>query len=88
VPLRQRRFGHLEQRGVAAALERCRVLTEAIVAKLGEKTPQRLDIAALAEFKASLEHAASVLNEQRFRDDDESPNPLPPPATTSEPQGS
>jgi hypothetical protein len=68
VPVRQRRFGHLEQRGVAAALKRCRVLTDAIVAKLGEKTPQRLDIAALAGFKASLEHAASLLNEQRFND--------------------
>jgi hypothetical protein len=44
------------------------VLTDAIVAKLGEKTPQRLDIAALAGFKASLEHAASLLNEQRFND--------------------
>ena len=44
------------------------MLTDIIVAKLGEKTPQRLDIAALAEFKASLERAASLLNDQRFND--------------------
>jgi hypothetical protein len=50
----------LEQNGVAAALERCRALAEQIHSEIHSKSPDRLDIGALAEFQVALERAASV----------------------------
>jgi hypothetical protein len=62
--MKERALSSIEESGIAAALERCRVLAERIDAELREKKPERLDIAALAEFQVSLERAAAVLNEQ------------------------
>jgi hypothetical protein len=53
----------IEENGIAAALERCRALTDRINTELGGK-PGHLNIASLAEFQVALERAASVLNEQ------------------------
>jgi hypothetical protein len=54
----------IEENGIAAALERCRALTDRINTELGGKKPGHLNIASLAEFQVALERAASVLNEQ------------------------
>ena len=54
----------IEENGIAAALERCRMLAAQIDAELGGKKPGHLNIAYLAEFQVALERAASVLNEQ------------------------
>jgi hypothetical protein len=62
--MKERALSSIEQSGIAAALERCCLLAGRIDAELREKKPERLDIAALAEFQVSLERAASVLNEQ------------------------
>jgi hypothetical protein len=62
--MKKRALSSIEQCGIAAALERCRVLAHRIDAELREKNPERLDAAALADFQISLERAASVLNEQ------------------------
>jgi hypothetical protein len=62
--MKERALSSIEQSGIAAALERCRVLAQRIDSELREKKPERLDAAALADFQVSLERAASVLNEQ------------------------
>jgi hypothetical protein len=54
----------IEENGIAAALERCRALTDRINTELDGKKPGHLNIASLAEFQVALERAASVLNEQ------------------------
>ena len=51
----------IEENGIAAALERCRMLAAQIDAELGEKKPEHVNVASLAEFQVALERAASVL---------------------------
>jgi len=52
----------IEKRGALAALDRCRLLADQIESDLrGKKVEHFVNISALADFQASLEHAASVL---------------------------
>jgi hypothetical protein len=51
----------IEEDGIAAALERCRMLAAQIDAELSRKKPEQLKLRLLAEFQVSLERAASVL---------------------------
>jgi hypothetical protein len=51
----------IEENGIAAALERCRMLAAQINGELGGKKPEDLNIASLAEFQVAIECAASVL---------------------------
>jgi hypothetical protein len=60
--MKKRALSSIEQNGIAAALERCRMLAQRIDAELREKKPEHLDAAALADFQVSLERASSVLN--------------------------
>jgi hypothetical protein len=71
--MKKKALSSIEESGVAAALERCSALAERIDAELREKKPERLDIAALAEFQVSLEHAASVFRQGSIHP----PSPLP-----------
>jgi hypothetical protein len=76
--MKKKALSTIEENGVGAALERCRALVERIDADLGDKKPEDLDIAALADFQVSLERAASVLSEQLHLsgdDDDDYQNP-------------
>jgi hypothetical protein len=57
---KNRALGSIEQNGVAAALERCRELSQEICMKLQAKNPDCLDIRALAELQVAIERAASV----------------------------
>ncbi len=51
-----------EKAGIEAALSRCRALAAQIASKLHNKRPEHLvDKLSLADFYASLEHAADVL---------------------------
>ena len=51
----------IEENGIAAALERCRMLAAQIDAELSGKKLEQLNVGLLAEFQVSLERAASVL---------------------------
>jgi hypothetical protein len=52
----------IEKAGTKAALDRCRILADRIASELREKRPEHFaNILWLAEFQASLECAASVL---------------------------
>jgi hypothetical protein len=54
-----------EKAGVKAALNRCRVLAGQIESELRNKRPEHIvDKLSLAEFCASLEHAAKVLGQK------------------------
>ena len=56
----------IEKAGTKAALDRCRMLAGRIASDLREKKPDHfVNIFSLAEFKASLERAASVLEQNR-----------------------
>ena len=59
----KRALSEIEKRGTAAALDRCRVLTEQIDGDLRNKKRRHLfnNISLLAEFQVSIERAASVL---------------------------
>jgi hypothetical protein len=69
----------LEQNGVAAALERCRVLAKQIYDEIHERSGS-VDIEALAEFQVALERAASV-RLRASRPKRSTKKLLPPPAT-------
>jgi hypothetical protein len=60
----KRALSEIEKRGVAAALDKCRVLAEQIDGDLRNKKRSHLfnDISLLAEFQVSIERAASVLD--------------------------
>jgi hypothetical protein len=54
----------IEKAGTKAALDRCRMLADRIAKDLRETKPEHfLNILSLAEFQASLECAASVLEQ-------------------------
>jgi hypothetical protein len=54
----------IEKAGTKAALDRCRMLADRIASDLREKKPEHfVNILSLAEFQASLERAASVLEQ-------------------------
>jgi hypothetical protein len=54
----------IEKAGTKAALDRCRMLADRIANDLRETKPENfLNILSLAEFQASLERAASVLEQ-------------------------
>jgi hypothetical protein len=54
----------IEKVGTKAALARCRMLADWIASDLREKKPEHfVNILSLAEFQASLERAASVLEQ-------------------------
>jgi hypothetical protein len=54
----------IEKAGTKAALDRCRMLADRIASELREKEPEHfVNILWLAEFQASLECAASVLEQ-------------------------
>ena len=54
----------IEQAGTKAALDRCRMLADRIASELRDKEPEHfVNILWLAEFQASLECAASVLEQ-------------------------
>jgi hypothetical protein len=55
----------IEKAGTKAALDRCRMLADRIASELREKAPEHfVNILWLAEFQASLECAASVLEQK------------------------
>jgi hypothetical protein len=60
----KRALSEIEKRGAAAALAKCRMLTEQIDGGLGNKKLRELfnNISVLAEFQVSIEHAAPVLD--------------------------
>jgi glutathione S-transferase len=70
-------FGSLdptEKAGIEAALNRCRALAAQIESELGNKRPEHfVDKLALADFYASLEHAADVLGQKRRRSVENTP---------------
>jgi hypothetical protein len=54
----------IEKAGTKAALDRCRMLADRIASDLREKKPEHfVNILSLAEFQASLERAASELEQ-------------------------
>ena len=55
----------IERTGTEAALDRCRSLAAQIASELRNKRPEHFgDKLSLADFYASLEHAADVLGQQ------------------------
>ena len=54
----------IEKAGIGAALNRCRVLAAKIANELRNKRPEHFDKLSLADFYASLEHAARVLEQE------------------------
>jgi hypothetical protein len=59
-----------EKAGVEAALNRCRTLAADIESKLRNERPDFVDKSLLADFYASLEHAAGVLARPPLSTDD------------------
>jgi len=56
-----------EKAGLEAALNRCRALATQIASKLHNKRSEHfVDKLSLADFYASLEHAADVLGQPKF----------------------
>jgi len=63
-----------EKAGIEAALNRCRALAAQIASKLHNKRPEHLvDKLSLADFYASLEHAADVLGQKGPRSVENTP---------------
>jgi hypothetical protein len=60
----KRTLSDIDKRGVAAALERCRILADHINRDFRNKKLRHLvnDISSLAEFQVAIERAASVLD--------------------------
>ena len=66
-----------EKAGIEAALSRCRALAAQIASKLHNKRPEHLvDKLSLADFYASLEHAADVLGQKRRPSVENTPAPV------------
>jgi hypothetical protein len=71
-----------EKAAVEAALTRCRVLTAKIVNELRHKRPEHfVDKLSLADFYASLEHAADVIGQKGQRSAENTPSPVVRPIT-------
>jgi hypothetical protein len=67
-----------EKIGMKAALNRCRALAAQIESKLRNKRPEHfVDKLSLADFYASLEHAADVLGQTGQRPIENTPTPSP-----------
>ena len=63
-----------EKAGIEAALNRCRALAAQIASKLHNKRPEHfVDKLSLADFYASLEHAADVLGQKGQRSVENTP---------------
>ena len=66
-----------ERAGIEAALNRCRGLAAQIASELRNKRPEHMvDKLSLAEFYASLEHAADVLAPKRRQSVENTPAPV------------
>jgi hypothetical protein len=60
-------LAEIEKAAVEAALNKCRVLAGQIASRLRNKRPEHfVDKLSLADFYASLEHAADVLGQPKF----------------------
>jgi hypothetical protein len=58
----------IEKAATGAALDRCRALADKIKSELRKKRPEHfVDVLSLADFQASLERAASVLEQEGRR---------------------
>ena len=65
-----------EKAGIGAALNRCRALAAQIARELRNKRPEHfVDKLSLADFYASLEHAADVLGQKGRRSVENTPLP-------------
>ena len=66
-----------EKAGFEAALNRCRALAAQIMSELRNKRPEHfVDKLSLADFYASLEHAADVLGQKGRRPVENTPAPV------------
>jgi glutathione S-transferase len=66
----------IEKAAVESALNRCRALAAQIESELRNKTPKHfVDKLSLADFYASLEHAADVLGQKARRSVQNTPAP-------------
>jgi hypothetical protein len=66
-----------EKAGIESALNRCRGLAAQIASELRNKRPEHfVDKLSLADFYASLEHAADVLGQKRRRSVENTPAPV------------
>jgi pantothenate kinase-related protein Tda10 len=71
------RLDATEKAGIEAALNRCRALAALIVNELRNKRHERfVDKLSLADFYASLEHAADVLGQKGRRSVENTPAPV------------
>ena len=67
----------IERTGTEAALDRCRSLAAQIASELHNKRPEHfVDKLSLADFYASLEHAADVLGQKGQRPVENTPSPV------------
>ena len=67
----------IEKAGVKGALNRCRTLAAQIESKLRNKRPEHfVDKSSLADFYASLEHAAGVLEQKSRQSVENGPDPV------------
>ena len=67
----------IERTGTEAALDRCRSLAAQIASELRNKRPEHfVDKLSLADFYASLEHAADVLGQKRRPSVENTPAPV------------
>ena len=67
-------LAEIEKAAVEAALNRCRVLAAQIASKLHNKRPEHfVDKLSLADFYASLEHAADALGQKGQRSVENTP---------------
>jgi len=67
----------IERAGIEAALNRCRTLAAKIASKLRNKRPEHfVDKSSLADFYASLEHAAGVLGQRNRQSVENGPDPV------------
>ena len=66
-----------EKVGIEGALNRCRALAAEIASELRNKRPEHfVDKLSLADFYASLEHAADVLGQKGHRSVENTPAPM------------
>ena len=66
-----------EKAGIESALNRCRGLAAQIASELRNKRPEHfVDKLSLADFYASLEHAADVLGQKGQRPVENTPSPV------------
>jgi hypothetical protein len=66
-----------EKAGIEGALNRCRALAAQIASGLRKKRPEHfVDKLSLADFYASLEHAADVLGQKGQRSVENAPAPV------------